>query len=50
VWDLVVEVWVGSILFAILFTTAVGLDLSVRLLKSSGEVSEFLLGLLTWTK
>lgn len=50
VWDLVVEVWVGSFLFAILFTPAVGLDLGVKALKTSWEVSEFLIGLLTWTK
>ena len=48
--DLVVEVWVGSLLFAILFAPAVGLDLGVRRLKSSWEVSEFLIGLLTGTK
>jgi hypothetical protein len=41
---------VGSFLFAILFTPAVGLDLGVRWLKTSWEVSEFLVGLLTWTK
>jgi hypothetical protein len=46
----VVEVWVGSFLFAILFTPAVGLDLGVRWLKTSWEVSEFLVGFLTWTK
>lgn len=50
VWDLVVEVWVGSFLFAILFTPAVGLDLGVRWLKTSWQVSEFLIGLLTGTK
>ena len=50
VWDLVVEVWVGSFLFAILFTPAVGLDLGVKALKASWDVSEFLIGLLTWTK
>lgn len=50
VWDLVVEVWVGSFLFAILFTPAVGLDLAVRWLKTSSEISEFLTGLLTGTK
>ena len=50
VWDLVVEVWVGSILFAILFAPAVGLDLGVRWLKSSWDISEFLIGLLTGTK
>ena len=50
VWDLVVEVWIGSILFAILFAPAVGLDLCVKWLKTSWEVSEFLIGLLTWTK
>ena len=50
VWDLVVEVWIGSVLFAIIFAPAVGLDLTVKWLKSSWEVSEFLIGLLTWTK
>ena len=50
VWDLVVEVWIGSLLFAILFTPAVGLDLAVKSLKTYSEVSEFLVELLTWTK
>lgn len=50
VWDLVVEVWVGSFLFAILFAPAVGLDLGIGWLKSSWDVSEFLIGLLTGTK
>jgi hypothetical protein len=50
VWDLVVEVWIGSALFAIIFAPAVGLDMTVKWLKSSWEVSEFLIGLLTWTK
>jgi hypothetical protein len=50
VWALVVEVWVGSFLFAIIFAPAVGLDLAVKGLKSSFEVSDFLIGLLTWTK
>jgi len=49
-WDLVVEVWVGSLLFAILFAPAVGLDLAVKWLKASFDVSEFLAALLTWTK
>src|SRR5437870_12451677 len=50
VWDLVVEVWVGSALFAILFAPAVGLDLAVQWLQTSSGASEFLVGLLTWTK
>src|SRR4051794_6061387 len=50
VWKLVVEVWVGSALFAVLFAPAVALDLAVKSLKTSAGVSEFLLGLLTWTK
>jgi hypothetical protein len=50
VWDLVVEVWAGSVLFAIIFAPAVGLDLAVKWLKTSTGTSEFLLGLLTWTK
>jgi hypothetical protein len=50
VWKLVVEVWVGSALFAILFAPAVGLDLAVNWLKTSSGASEFLIGLLTWTK
>ena len=48
--DLVIEVWVGSALFAILFAPAVGLDLAVKWLKTSSGASEFLIGLLTWTK
>ena len=50
VWALVVEVWVGSALFAVIFAPAVGLDLVVKWLKESSGTSEFLLGLLTWTK
>lgn len=50
VWDLIVEIWVGSFLFAILFVPAVVLDLGIRWLKTSWELSEFLIGLLTWTK
>ena len=50
VWKLVVEVWIGSALFAVLFTPAVGLDLTVKWLKNSADVSDFLVGLLTWTK
>ena len=50
VWDLVVEVWVGSLLFAIIFAPAIGLDLAVKWLKTHSEVSEFLANLLTWTK
>jgi hypothetical protein len=50
VWDLVIEVWVGSLLFAILFTPAVVLDLAIGWLKTSWKVSDFLIELLTWTK
>jgi hypothetical protein len=50
VWALVVEVWVGSALFAVLFAPAVGLDLIVNWLKTSSGASEFILGLLTLTK
>jgi len=47
---LVVEVWIGSLLFAIIFAPAVGLDLAVKWLRTSSGASEFLLELLTWTK
>jgi hypothetical protein len=50
VWDLVVEVWVGSLLFAVLFAPAVLLDLGINYLKESYELSGFLVGLLTGTK
>src|ERR1700735_3084479 len=50
VWDLVVEVWIGSALFAIIFAPAVGLDLAVKWLKTSSGASEFLVGLFTWAK
>jgi hypothetical protein len=50
VWKLVVEVWVGSILFAIIFTPAIVLDLAIGWLKTSSGASEFLIVLLTWTK
>jgi hypothetical protein len=48
--ELVVHVLVGSLLFTVIFAPAVGLDLLVRWLKTTAEVSEFLLSLLTWTK
>jgi hypothetical protein len=41
---------VGSLLFAVIFAPAVALDLAVRWLKTSLEVSDFLATLLTWTK
>ena len=50
VWELVVHVLVGSVLLAIIFAPAVGLDLTVKWLKTTLEVSEFLAILLTWTK
>lgn len=50
VWKLVVEVWIGSALFAVIFAPAIVLDLAITSLKTSAGVSEFLLGLLTWTK
>jgi len=50
VWDLVVEVWIGSLLFAVIFAPAIGLDLTIKWLQSSFDVSEFLAALLTWTK
>lgn len=49
-WELVVHVLVGSLLFAIIFAPAVGLDLTVKWLKDSFAVSEFVSTLLTWTK
>ena len=48
VWELVVHVIVGSVLFALIFTPAVILDLLIEWLK--GRLSEFLATLLTWTK
>ena len=48
VWELVIHVVVGSLLFAIIFTPAVILDFLVEWLK--GNLSEFLAHLLTWTK
>jgi hypothetical protein len=50
VWNLVVEVWVGSVLFAVIFAPAVVLDMAVKMLTTSSHVSEFLIGLLTCTK
>jgi hypothetical protein len=50
VWNLVVEVWIGSALFAVIFAPAVGLDLAVKWLQAASGASEFLIGLLTWTK
>src|SRR5437879_1866402 len=48
VWELVVHVIVGSVLFALIFTPAVILDFLIEWLK--GSLSEFLANLLTWTK
>lgn len=45
-----VEVWVGSFLFAVLFTPAALLDLGVHTLSETYDVSGFLVGLLTGTK
>ena len=50
IWDLTVEVWLGSMLFAVIFAPAIGLDLVVTWLKTDGKVSEFLIGLLIVTK
>jgi hypothetical protein len=50
IWELVVHVLIGSVLFAIIFAPAVGLDLAVRWLKTSLDVSEPLLILLTSVK
>jgi len=50
VWELVVHVLVGSLLFAVIFAPAVALDPAVKWLKTSLEVSDFLATLLTWTK
>jgi hypothetical protein len=48
VWELVVHIIVGSLLFAIIFAPAIILDFLVEWLKD--KLSEFLAGLLTWTK
>src|SRR5207253_7823910 len=48
--ELVVRVLVSSLLFAIIFAPAIGLDLLVKWLKDSLAVSDFLAGLLTGTK
>jgi hypothetical protein len=50
VWELVVHVVVGSLLFAIIFAPAILLDFLVQWLKETLNVSEFLVTLLTWTK
>jgi hypothetical protein len=50
VWELVVRVTVGSLLFAIIFAPAVGLDLAVGWLKANTAVSDFIVWLLTATK
>ncbi len=50
VWELVVHVLVGSVLFAIIFVPAVGLDLLVSWLKETLSISDFIATLLTWTK
>lgn len=50
VWELVIHVLVGSLLFAIIFAPAVGLDLLVKWLEKDLGISDFLAKLLTWTK
>jgi hypothetical protein len=50
VWELVVHVLIGSLLFTLIFAPAVGLDLALKYLKNTVEVSEFLVSLLTGTK
>jgi hypothetical protein len=46
--ELVVHVWVGSLLFALVFTPAVGLEFGIKWLE--GQVSETLLAVLKATK
>jgi hypothetical protein len=48
--ELVVHVVIGSSLFAIIFTPAVILDLTLNWLKHSLKISDFLTVLLTYTK
>ncbi|MBI2805413.1 MAG: hypothetical protein HYX68_10595 [Planctomycetes bacterium] len=50
VWELVVHIIVGSLLFAIIFAPAVALDFLVQWLRNALNVSEFLAVLLTGTK
>ena len=50
IWDLLTHVFIGSVLFALIFTPAVGLDLLIRWLKEEVKVSEGLAIILTVTK
>lgn len=50
VWELVVHVFIGSFLFAVIAVPGVGLDLGVKWLKEELRPSEFTIDLLTWVK
>ncbi|MCI0700261.1 MAG: hypothetical protein L0241_04175 [Planctomycetia bacterium] len=50
VWELVVHVFVGSFLFAVIAIPAVAIDLGVTWIKKTLEPSEFLVDLLTVVK
>jgi hypothetical protein len=49
-WELVVHVILGSLLFAIIFAPAVALDLTIQWLENTAKITESLAKLLTWTK
>ncbi|HEV8060989.1 MAG TPA: hypothetical protein VGP68_14005 [Gemmataceae bacterium] len=49
-WELVIHVLVGSLLFAVIFAPAIGLEFLVRWLVESLQVSETLSRILTFTK
>lgn len=48
--ELVMHVLIGSLLFAVIFTPAVLLDLGLGWLKSKYHISDFLANLLVYTK
>ncbi len=50
IWDLLTHVFLGSVLFALIFAPAVGLDILIRWLKEEVRVSEGLAWILTVTK
>ncbi len=49
-WDLVVHVLVGTLLFAIVFAPAVGLEILIHWLEENYRLSQFLIYLLVYTK
>jgi len=50
VWEFAVHVLIGTVLFAIIFTPAIGLELLIYWLKETVKISQYLQWLLIGTK